>query len=170
MARNIEIKARLESIEKMIPIVASLTGEVGEEIAQDDTFFRCDGGRLKLRRFSPDRGELIFYLRPDQQGPKESEYLISETTCPEELLNLLASAFGKIGSVTKTRLLYHVGRTRIHLDSVKGLGEFIEIEVLLDEYEPAGIGIDEAKQLMHSLGICDNCLITGSYFDLLNVI
>ncbi len=38
------------------------------EIAQDDTFFRCNDSadRLKLRTFAPDRAELIFYRRAEQ--------------------------------------------------------------------------------------------------------
>ena len=35
------------------------------------------------------------------------------------------------GSVRKRRLVYHVGQTRVHLDRVEGLGDFLELEVVL---------------------------------------
>ena len=59
MARNIEIKARIESVALLTPKVAELASEGPLEIAQDDTFFNCVTGRLKLRAFSNDAGELI---------------------------------------------------------------------------------------------------------------
>ena len=78
MARNIEIKARIVSVEAMAPTVASVADEGPIEIVQDDTFFVCEAGRLKLRAFSDDRGELIFYRRADDRGPKESFYVIAD--------------------------------------------------------------------------------------------
>ena len=72
MARNIEIKARIASIYTIVTALQPLPHEGPKQIFQDDTFFRCDNGRLKLRAFSATSGELIFYRRPDQQGPKES--------------------------------------------------------------------------------------------------
>ncbi|HKU89796.1 MAG TPA: hypothetical protein VJP84_08375 [Steroidobacteraceae bacterium] len=66
MARNIEIKARIENVSLLTPHVAELASEGPLEIAQDDTFFNCDNGRLKLRAFSIDSGELIFYRRVNQ--------------------------------------------------------------------------------------------------------
>ena len=70
MARNIEIKARIENVALITPKVAELASEGPLEIAQDDTFFACDNGRLKLRAFSNDSGELIFYRRVNQAGPE----------------------------------------------------------------------------------------------------
>ena len=45
--------------------------------------------------------------------------------------SVLSLALGAIGSVKKVRTLYMVGQTRIHLDKVEGLGEFVEFEVCL---------------------------------------
>ena len=59
MARNIEIKARIASVEALVPKAAAIAEKGPVEIIQDDTFFRCDSGMLKLRAFSKEEGELI---------------------------------------------------------------------------------------------------------------
>ncbi|MBF0501407.1 MAG: class IV adenylate cyclase [Candidatus Riflebacteria bacterium] len=169
MARNIEIKAHIESFAAFSRKVSVLTAGGPVEITQDDTFFRCDSGRLKLRTFSEDRGELIFYKRDDQNGPKESFYLISPTSSPKALRELLAQSNGQIGRVEKKRTLFLFGRTRIHLDRVKDLGDFIELEVVLQDGEPAEVGIAEAHAVMDQLGIDSSRLIEGAYIDLLTI-
>ncbi|MBK7702188.1 MAG: class IV adenylate cyclase [bacterium] len=166
MARNIEIKARLAGIPKLLPKVAALATGGPEEIDQDDTFFRCADGRLKLRAFSEDRGELIFYRRADRQGPKESYYLIAPTAAPGALRRLLAQANGETGRVVKHRTVYLVGRTRVHLDRVEGLGDFLELEVVLRDDEDAAAGIAEAHALMERLGVRAAQLVEGAYIDL----
>jgi predicted adenylyl cyclase CyaB len=167
MARNIEIKARIESIDSILPRAAALADEGPIEIIQDDTFFVCEKGRLKLRVFSPDEGQLIFYRRVDQEGPKESFYLNSPTTSPVTLREALSLAYGQAGRVHKNRTLYLVGRTRVHLDRVEGLGDFLELEVVLDEDENVETGEAIAQDLMQRLHILPDQLIKGAYVDLL---
>jgi len=173
MARNIEIKARLDGLDGLDgldaiePSVAALATDGPRLIQQDDTFFRCSEGRLKLRTFSPRSGELIFYRRPDQAGPKTSFYLRSPTTEPAALRELLTLACGAVGRVVKSRRLYRVGGTRVHLDRVDGLGDFLELEVVLADGEPTEVGTREATELMSTLGIEPERLIEGAYVDLL---
>lgn len=167
MARNVEIKARIESIRSIFPRAAALAGNGPVEIIQDDTFFACKNGRLKLRAFSPEQGELIFYRRANQRGPKESFYLVSPTTSPDALREILSLACGQVGRVRKNRILFLAGRTRIHLDRVEGLGEFLELEVVLADGEPAETGEAIAQDLMEKLGILPDQLIEGAYIDLL---
>ena len=124
MSRNVEIKARITSIEALLPRVKAVADQGPFEIHQDDTYFTCSTGRLKLRMFSKGEGELIYYRRADQQGPKESFYLRSPTTAPEVLRESLTLAYGRTGHVEKHRTLFLAGRTRIHLVRVSGLGLF----------------------------------------------
>lgn len=167
MARNIEIKARIDSIEALAATVASFADQGPFEIAQDDTFFRCEQGRLKLRVFSDTEGELIFYRRADQVGPKESFYLRTPTADPAGLRAALTQACGPCGRVCKQRRLYLVGRTRVHLDRVVGLGDFVELEVVLQHDEMAESGLREAQALMARLGIEARQLVAAAYVDLL---
>lgn len=167
MARNIEIKASVLDLSALRSRVAALADAGPAEIFQDDTFFRCDAGRLKLRAFSDDRGELIFYRRTDATGPSESFYLRTETSAPQELRECLALAYGQVGRVEKQRTVFLVGRTRLHLDRVKDLGDFLELEVVLDEGDSVDLGIAEANALMHKLDIAPQQLVDVAYVDLL---
>jgi adenylate cyclase len=167
VARNVEIKARIESVEAMTPHVAAIADRGPIEIRQDDTFFACPRGRLKLRALSAEDGELIFYRRADEKGPTESLYVMAATAAPDALRDTLSLAYGQAGRVRKTRRLYHVGRTRVHLDRVEGLGDFVELEVVLVDGESAQGGVAEAHGLMAALGIAASGLIDGAYVDLL---
>jgi len=167
MPRNIEIKARIESVESLAAKAAALADHDPILIDQDDTFFACANGRLKLRAFSATAGELIFYRRADQAGPKESFYVISPTASPDSLREALTLAHGQTGRVIKRRILFLVGRTRVHLDMVEGLGHFLELEVVLRGEESAASGVQEAHRLMAQLGVAPAQLIDGAYVDLL---
>lgn len=77
---------------------------------------------------------MIYYERPDVEGPKLCSYkkvsLNADTTSP--LHELLLAALGPKTDVKKVRHLFLVGQTRIHIDSVDGLGNFLELEVKLN--------------------------------------
>ena len=167
MARNIEIKARVADMPALAVRVAAIADSGPVEIPQDDTFFGCANGRLKLRVFESGRGELIFYRRPDAEGPKTSFYVLSPTDSPDTLREALALANGQEGRVVKHRTLFLVGRTRVHLDRVQGLGDYMELEVVLADGESAEDGAREAHELMARLGLPTDSLVTGAYHDLL---
>jgi predicted adenylyl cyclase CyaB len=167
MARNVEIKARVESFDLLIDKVSAIADKGPMEIRQHDAFFNCAEGRLKLRILSEHSGELIFYQRTNNKGPKESYYLISPTDSPETLMKLLSAAYGCLGQVRKKRGLYHAGRSRIHLDQVVGLGNFLEIERILDDEETAAAGMGEVWELLDAFGIQTADLVEGAYLDLI---
>ena len=170
MARNIEIKARVVDLTALTARAAAIADEGPVEIKQDDTFFACEHGRLKLRAFSAEEGELIFYRRADQQGPKESFYVRTPTSSADSLREVLTLAHGEAGRVRKRRTLFMVGRTRIHLDEVEGLGDFLELEVVLRDGETVDAGVREAEGLMARLQVRTSQLIDRAYVDLLAAI
>ena len=59
MARNVRIKSRIASVEGLVPKAAAIADKGPVEIIQDDTFFRCESGRLKLRAFPREVDEII---------------------------------------------------------------------------------------------------------------
>jgi len=166
MPANIEIKARVADFERLRNAAEQLSDSGCQAIPQEDTFFNCPGGRLKLRELNPQRGQLIYYQRQDIVGPKHSEYKIFETNDPAGLKLILETAYGIRGVVTKTRYLYLVGQTRIHLDDVVGLGKFMELEVVLNPGQTDAQGQAEAEMLMVKLGIKKTDLIDSAYMDM----
>ncbi len=169
MPANVEIKARIASVEALLPLAAALSEDRHPQlIHQDDTFFRVADGRLKLRVFGNGSGELIHYRRTDDEAPKRSDYLIAAVDDPDAMRELLSRACGLFGRVRKDRLLVLVGQSRIHLDKVEGLGEFLEIEVMLQPEQSDAQGRAIALALMVSLGVAPEALLRGAYIDLLH--
>jgi predicted adenylyl cyclase CyaB len=167
MPANVEIKARARDFADLCRRAEALSDTLAQVIPQEDTFFHTAKGRLKLRQLAPDRGQLVYYERPDQDGPKRSNYHIFETRDPESLKTALSLALGVRGVVRKRRNLYLVGQTRVHLDKVEGLGEFMELEVVLRPEQSDAEGQAIALDLMTRLGVREEDLLEGSYMDLL---
>lgn len=167
MPANIEIKARARNFEAIKTRAEGLSDTPLEVIPQEDIFFNVPQGRLKLRILAPNQGQLIYYTRPDREGPKRSDYHIAYTADPANLKRVLELAYGVRGIVKKTRYLYLVGQTRVHLDDVQGLGQFMELEVVLHEGQGDAEGQAIAESLMASLGVERSDLLEGAYMDLL---
>lgn len=166
MSINIEIKAHARNFAEIKSRAEKLSDAPVEVIPQEDTFFNVDHGRLKLRVLAPNRGQLIYYERANQDGPKRSDYRIAETSEPENLKRVLELAYGIRGVVKKTRYLYLVGQTRVHLDDVEGLGQFMELEVVMREGQSDAEGEAIAQGLMTSLGVERSDLLEGAYMDM----
>lgn len=168
MPANVEIKARIPSVDALLPLAIALgDDEHPQLIHQDDTFFSVPHGRLKLRVFSDGSGELIAYQRPDAEGPKLSDYVIAPATEPESLREALVRACGLLGRVRKHRLLVLAGSTRIHLDRVEGLGDCMELEVVLQDGQTDAQGQQVAEGLMEQLGLQQAERLAVAYLDLL---
>lgn len=166
MAQNIEIKARLPDRTRVLAALADLRADGPTELRQVDVFFNTPAGRLKLRTINEAAAELIYYDRPDRPGPKASDYVVVPVSDPVLLRQALGRAYGERAVVEKVRTLYLVGPTRIHLDSVKGLGEFLELEVVLRNGGEAAAGHRTAEDLLARFGIHDADLLWGAYVDL----
>ncbi len=165
--RNVEIKARLRDVPACEARARSLADGPVQVLPQDDVFFACARGRLKLRRLAGGRGELISYTRPDIAGPRTSTYEIHRTEDPDTLHAALAAALGEIGRVRKERRLYMVGQTRVHIDAVAALGDFLELEVVLTPDQEVAEGEAIALRLMDRLGVSRDDLVDVAYTDLL---
>jgi predicted adenylyl cyclase CyaB len=167
MARNVEIKAVLRNRGVTESWARKLAGSGPEVIEQEDVFFDCDGARLKLRILGPDKGELIRYERTNVAEVRISRYDIARTEDPQALREILAKTLGVLGIVKKTRLLYLAGQTRVHLDCVDRLGDFIELEVVLRDDQTEQDGKRIAEGLLSQLGIGSHDLLAEAYIDML---
>jgi len=167
MPANIEIKAKLTDRSKALATAVNLADSGPETIQQEDVFFRCDGARLKLRIFDATHGELIRYQREDCAEVRRSHYTLARTSDPEALRGILAETLGIIGVVKKTRTFYLAGQTRIHIDQVEGLGDFLEFEVVLSEGQDDEDGKRIAKDLLEEFEIGREALLANAYIDML---
>jgi adenylate cyclase class IV len=167
MPRNIEIKARIASVENLRPRAEALSGAPALLIVQDDSFFSVPHGRLKLREVADGSAELIHYHRADSAEPKASDYVRVPVSDPTALREALTRACGLQGRVQKQRWLCLIGSTRIHIDRVAGLGDFMELEVVLQDGQSDAEGQAIAEALMLQLGLADAERLAGAYLDLL---
>ena len=176
MARNVEIKARVRDRHELERRARALEDGGCESLHQTDVYFRVPVGRLKLRIFGScgrsdlpgaPPAELIQYQRPDVSDPEVSHYQRVAVPDPDALRSALAAALGERVVVEKRRTVYFAGRTRLHLDQVVGLGDFLELEVVLRDGEDQGAGELEATALIQALGLAPSDLIESGYADLL---
>jgi predicted adenylyl cyclase CyaB len=165
MPRNVEIKARVIDWEQMRQKAAAIADRPPETLEQEDVFFTVPRGRLKLRTQNGS-AELIYYFRENTSAPRESTYLRLPIPDPAATREMLALVHGERGIIRKTRLLYMVGQTRIHLDRVENLGDFLELEVVLRGGQSLEEGTVIARDLMAKLGIGDDQLVDRAYMDL----
>ncbi len=164
--QNIEIKAPVRDVAALTARIEKL-GAAREWIrGQRDVFFRVPEGYLKLRTVEGGPGELIAYHRAPGSEPRPSDYDIAPVDDPARLERVLARSLGVRGVVRKTRALYLWRHTRIHLDRVEGLGDFMELETVIDGITPATARA-ETDAVIGSLALDPATFLDRPYLELL---
>ncbi len=164
--RNLEVKATVASLGAVRRRLRGLEGACRHaSLRQTDWYFNVPKGRLKLRVVGASRrGELIAYLRPDRTSARTSEFQLLPADDAAGVRTLLEQMIGVRACVRKRREVWLYRNARIHLDTVDGLGRFVEIEVVVTQ------GMTQAralvKKLRDVLGISAEGLIAGSYAEL----
>lgn len=134
---------------------------------QIDTYFKVPKGRLKLREGNIEN-HLIYYERTDGDGPKQSKILLYKSKPGSSLKTILSQALSVLVLVDKIREIYFIENVKFHLDEVKDLGSFVEIEAI--DYS-GKIGLPKLnKQCNYYLKIfkiTKKDLVSGSYSDLI---
>lgn len=120
---------------------------------------------VRVRPTQDSPSQLVQYSRPDVAGAKLSEFDIVEVAQPEVLNRMLTRSLGVKGEVRKVRHLFMHDQTRIHLDSVEGLGKFLEFEVCLRPEQTIDDGTEVANKMRRVFDIRDEDLMTGAYLD-----
>ncbi|MBT3585325.1 MAG: class IV adenylate cyclase [Halobacteriovoraceae bacterium] len=164
---NIEIKARCGNVEKIKAILKELGADFKGIDHQIDTYFKVESGRLKLRQGNIENS-LIFYKRSNISGPKKSEVLLERLESDNGMRELLLASNGLLVEVDKERAIYFIENVKFHLDEVKELGTFVEIEAIDRD---GSIGIEklhlQCSKFMELFGIQPSDLVDCSYSDLL---
>lgn len=169
---NLELKARLDADlhARILGIAETLSDVPLRCLIQVDTYFTVASGRLKIRETSGEEqaAELIGYHRSDSDGARWSRYhrVPLEPGAAAGAISALADTAGILGVVRKVRWVAIVRRTRIHIDTVEGLGHFAELETVVDD--PADTtAAAELASVAQALGIDRLPAIPGSYSDLI---
>jgi predicted adenylyl cyclase CyaB len=166
--RNIEVKARCSDLDAVRARAVRLGAIDSGVIRQRDTFFGASRARLKLRESAEGPAELISYLRPDVSAARGSDYVIAPVGRPAEVREALEHALGIVCTVTKTRQLFLLRATRIHLDEVEGLGSFVELETVVDGQSDAEAHAELAS-IATALALEESAFVAVPYADLLRL-
>jgi len=165
---NVEIKARCGGPARIRRILEARKAEFRGTDRQIDTYFNVPRGRLKIREGTIENC-LVFYERKDRKGPRTSVVRLVPTDAESApaLKALLAAALGVQCVVDKRREIYFIGNVKFHIDRVRGLGTFVEIEA-----GDAGGRFDLRKlraqcaEYAGLLRIEDADLVAGSYAEM----
>ena len=168
---NVEFKARCANLKHVRLVLKDHQAEYKGQDRQRDTYFHAPHGRLKLREGSIENA-LIYYEREGISAPKDSIVnlvdLQARSPMIKTLKQLLTQAFGVLVVVDKFREIYFVGNVKIHLDQVKDLGAFVEIEAMDGNGD---IGREHLEQQCQhyilEFGIRPEQLVSCSYSDML---
>jgi adenylate cyclase class IV len=172
VARNIELKV-LCTEKDHIRVLQALSDNVSrplETIEQTDRYYAIPDGRLKMRWGTGTDPELIRYTRPDLLGARLSTYCRQSFEMVQAgfIDRLLIDLCGELVTVSKTRIVGLIGATRVHVDSVAGLGRYVELETVVGEGASAEFdGNTEFENVVKLLGLNNLEAIPGSYSDLL---
>ena len=166
--KNIELKVSIAGVDGLSDLLGEIGAESAGTLRQVDTYYQCSKGRLKIREINEHIFQLIFYERPNTRDSRMSDYQLLEMAAEQsrEMKLFLSETFGETVVVRKERRLWLYRNTRIHLDTVEGLGDHLELETRVAEghISRARREHDEVIQL---LGLSKLETFGGSYSDML---
>lgn len=164
MALNLELKIKVSSHDKISKIIVRNAGQFIKILNQKDTYYKFDKGLLKLRKQNGEF-ELVKYNRNEKNGDRWSDYSLLYLT-GENVEKYLNDIFTIETIVEKERRLYIYENTRIHLDTVKDLGQFLELETVVKNISKED-AVEEFKHVVKFLGLDLDKQIRKSYRDLM---
>lgn len=163
----IEIKAFCKEQEKIRDILNSENAIFKGRDHQVDTYFNVPNGRLKLREGSIENN-LIHYERSDQKGPKSSSVLLYKSDLDSNLKQILERSLGVLTVINKQREIYFIDNIKFHIDEVKDLGSFVEIEAIDETGTIAKEKLKEqCEHYLEKFALKNEDLVECSYSDLL---
>ena len=168
---NIEIKARCIQHDKIREKILSFDNAIFKGTDhQIDTYFNANFGRLKLREGDIEN-YLVFYERENIIGPKQSNVILYKQLNPGSrsiLKEILIRSLGKLVEVDKRREIFFIENVKFHLDTVKDLGTFVEIEAIDDN---GNIGksklLEQCNYYLSIFCVSEGELLADSYSDMI---
>ncbi|MCP3932622.1 MAG: class IV adenylate cyclase [Bacteroidetes bacterium] len=164
---NVEIKANCANLNSIREILLKEKAHFKGIDHQIDTYFVVLSGRLKLREGNIENA-LIQYDRIAKKGPKNSSVRLYHSSDAKNLKDILTAALGVKVVVDKQREIYFINNVKFHLDKVKELGTFVEIEAIeSDKIKSEQALKKQCDHFIQLLKIKEEDLIRDSYSDLL---
>lgn len=164
--KNIEVKCPLPDRAATERILVAMEAERHWVRAQRDTFFDVPNGWLKIRE-EDGRAEVISYRRAtDTDAPRASDYDVVEVESAPLWDRVFSRVLPRGGVVDKERTLWIYRHTRIHLDRVSELGDYLELETVIDGISYAG-GLEESHHLIDVLQLDRASFIGVPYREML---
>jgi adenylate cyclase class 2 len=162
---NYEFKARLKDHGPVRAVLRRLRARYVGTDRQVDTYFQVPRGRLKVREGRIENA-LIFYERANK--PRARRARIEMTLLPRRnsLCAILRRTLPVLAVVAKRREIYFVGNVKIHLDQVRRLGRFVEVEAL-SRSGKVGRAREQARRFQKLFGISAKDILSQSYSDML---
>ena len=129
MPRNLELKIKCDFFDEVKNCLEEINADYTGELNQKDIYFRVENRLLKLRIENGEQS-LIKYTRDETGKDRWSDFQVIKLP-DQNAEDFFEDLFDIETVVEKKRLVYIYDNTRIHLDKVKGLGEFLELETLV---------------------------------------
>ena len=111
---------------------------------------------------------MVYYERENKKGPKQSKVILLKLNPQPTLKEILTKALGILVVVEKRREIYFIDNVKFHIDTVKNLGTFVEIEAI---NENGTIGKnklqEQCRYYLNLFKISKENLLSGSYSDML---
>jgi len=162
---NFEFKARLHDAAPVRAALKRLRARFLGTDRQVDTYFRVPSGRLKIREGRLENS-LIFYQRTNSARARRSTVEMMLLPRRNSVRAILARALGVLAVVDKRREIYFVGNVKIHLDRVRGLGTFVEVEAMTRSGDIGKVRAQAAK-FQELFAISPKDIVPQSYSDLI---
>ncbi|MEM1600992.1 MAG: class IV adenylate cyclase [Sulfolobales archaeon] len=176
MREEYEVKIRVKDLSTARSNIVRLGGKYLGTYVEEDYY-------VDLRNCVPaEHRDLVFRVRiRESGGVREGELTVKgpkktlqtfrirdevniKIERPEDLVDLLKNLKFKMLRVVKTREVYLLGMFKIFLDSVLGLGDYVEVELIGGEVSSAVDG--ELRKLLEGLGV-EYEVMSKSYAEML---
>ena len=131
MPKNLEIKVRIKNLKQTINRIEKLRAKRIYSSRQTDVYFQNEKGRLKVRDSNGEKS-VIFYDRIEDGRERWSKFHFIKVGTPIEWVKFFDLFLERLITVKKHRTLFQYKNTRIHVDQIKNLGNFIELETKMN--------------------------------------
>jgi len=162
---NFEFKAHLHDVAQARTTLKRQRARYLGTDHQLDTYFHVPDGRLKIREGRIENS-LIFYQRTNSNRARRSSVELMLLPRRNSVRAILSRALGVLAVVDKRREIYFVGNVKIHLDRVRTLGTFVEVEAMTRTGDIRKVRAQAAK-FQKLFNISSRDIVPESYSDLI---